>query len=93
MDFVFKIFEFLRSASVECTMKAFLLTTFGALVFLIPNSKAVAHDRDREYRELREREWREHEWREREYREHHHRMTWEEIREWERCHHREYRGF
>ena len=73
-------------------MKALLLTTLGALAFLIPNSTAVAHDRDgdrdrdRSFREHREREWRESE-----YREHHHRMTWEEIREWERCHHRVYR--
>ena len=76
-------------------MKTLLLTTLGVFAFLIPNSRAVARDRDgdRDYREHREREWREHEWREREYREHHRRMTWEEMREWERCHHREFRGF
>jgi hypothetical protein len=66
-------------------MKTLLLTTIGILAFLIPNSKAVARDRDGD------REHREHEWRERGCQEHPHRMTWEEIREWERCHHQPYR--
>ena len=72
-------------------MKTLLLTTLGALSFIIPTSQAVAHERDwdrnRDHRWQHERE--EREWREREYREHH-RMTWEEVREWERCHHRRF---